>query len=340
MPRNLEATPRSKVTVRDVARRAAVSIGTVSRALKNQVGLTQETRQRVLRAALELGYDTANLRQTKLRRLSFLTSKVADLPVNPFYSHVLHGVEGACRDAGVVLSYSSLRPGDRVAEVVRRHEADGLVCAGYFEPRLLERVAGTGLPIVLIDHFAPGYAAVNMDNDSGGYSATQHLLSVGCERIAYIGGPPHHSIIHRQRGYHRALLDAGKLADPALEVRCDFRQGNAYAAMNALLGLHNPPDGVFAFNDQIALEAMRAALDAGLRIPEDIAFVGFDDIDSASHSHPPLSTLRVDKELLGRFGFEVLINRDRDSVAQLIVPVELTVRRSSSRPALDSHRMG
>lgn len=172
------------VTIRDVAKRAGVSIGTVSRALKNQTGLTEETRQQVLRLALELGYDTTNLRPNKLRRVSFLTSKLPDLTVNPFYSPVLHGVEDACCDEEIVLSYTSLRPGDRAVEIVRRHEADGLLCAGYFEPKLMERIAAIGLPIVLIDHFSPGIASVNIDNIGGAKKAVTHLLQKSHQRIA------------------------------------------------------------------------------------------------------------------------------------------------------------
>ncbi len=332
MPRVLAPHPRPSVTVRDVANRSGVSIGTVSRALKNQPGLTEETRKLVLRAALELGYDTTNLRPSKLRRVSFLTSRLADLPVNPFYSPVLHGVESACRDEEIVLSYTSLRPGDRAADVVRRHEADGLICTGYFEPRLLERIAGIGLPIVLIDHFAKGFAAVNMDNIVGARDATQHLLSIGRRRIAFIGGPAHHSILQRQRGFRQALFDAGIPADPELEVNCEFLPGSAYQTMKRLLALKNPPTGVFTFNDLTALEAMRACQEAGLRIPDDISFVGFDDIDTASHSNPPLSTIRVDKELLGRRGLDLLLDRERSADAEWIVPVDLMIRQSSRPP--------
>jgi DNA-binding LacI/PurR family transcriptional regulator len=318
-------------TVRDVALRAGVSIGTVSRALKNQGGLTEDTRQQVLRAALELGYDTSNLRQTKLKRVSFLIGRTMDmpLPVNAFYGPVLHGVEDACRDEEIVLSYTSLRPSDRVTELVRRHEADGLLCAGYFEPKQLERLSGTGLPIVLIDHHAPGFASVNMDNVAGAYAAVRHLLDQGRRRVAYLGGPAHHSILARHRGFRQALFDSGVPADPALELSCDFSPQSVQRAMGTLLSLEAKPDAIFGFNDLTALEAMRICNERGLRVPEDIAIVGFDDIDTAAHAHPPLSTVRVDKEALGRRGLELLKERDRAPDAAVTLEVTLMVRESS-----------
>ncbi len=321
----------ANVTIRDVASRAGVSIGTVSRALKNQPGLTEETRQQVLRAALELGYDTGNLRAAKLRRVSFLTSRLLDLPVNPFYSHVLHGVEEACRNEEIVLSYTSLRPGDRIAEIVRRHEADGLLCVGYFEPKLLERIAGVGVPMVLIDHFAAGFTTINMNNFDGAYKAVKHLLGAGRQRIAFIGGQNHYSIQQRARGFRQALFDAGIPANPALEVLSDPIDSHlglgARSAMQQLLALPTRPDAVFVFNDQSAQVAMSTCLEAGIRIPEDIAFVGFDDIDSALHSDPPLSTVHVDKELLGKRGLEALLERRQNE--SIIVEGELIVRASS-----------
>ena len=330
MPPMTRPLERPSVTIRDVADRAGVSIGTVSRALKNQPGLTEETRRQVLRAALELGYDTSNLRASKLRRVSFLTSRLPDLAVNPFYSPVLHGVEDACRDEEIVLSYTSLRPGDRAAEIVRRHEADGLICAGFFEHKLLERLSGLGLPMVLVDHFAPGFAAVNIDNFNGAYRAVQHLIAEGRRRIAYIGGPQHHSIVQRHRGFRQALFDAGIPADPALEMNSEFDvPGSAEAIAERWLGLPTPPDAIFGCNDLSALAAMRVCQDHGLRVPEDVAVVGFDDIDSASHSRPALSTVRVDKELLGARGLELLMDRDRTESSSITVPVELLVRGSS-----------
>ena len=318
---------REKVTIREVAQRAGVSIGTVSRALKNQGGLTEDTRQHVLRAAQDLGYDTSNLRQ-KIRRLSFVMSRQLDVPTNPFYSHVLHGVENACRENGVVLQYLTLRPGDRALDLLRRHAADALLCAGYFEPRLLERVAALGVPLVLIDHFLPGIPAVNSDNVSGTRMAVQHLLERGRRRIAFVNGPGHYSVQQRLLGFREALFAAGLPADPRLEVGGENAPlpEDLARATDTLLSLESPPDAVVCWNDECALSVIQRLRDRGLRVPQDVAVVGFDDIDAARHANPALTTVRVDKERLGSRGLELL--QDRASGNHL-EPVELIVRGSS-----------
>ncbi len=321
------------ITIRDVASSAGVSIGTVSRALKNQPGLTEETRQQVLEAAHRLGYNIGNLRQSKVRRVSFLSFRLPDLPVNPFYSHVLHGVEAACRDHDIVLSFISIRAGDRITEIVRRHEADGLLCVGYFDPKHLEQVAEFGVPLVLIDHFVPGFSSVNIDNFSGAYQAIQHLLQTGRKRIAFISGPNHYSSAERVRGFRQALFDAGIPADPSLEVLRDPVDSHfgTRAALDHLMALKNLPDAIFCYNDLSALVGMTYALECGIRVPEDLAFVGFDDIDAAAHSQPALTTVKVDKEMLGRRGLEVLLGRrsSLDDFTETFVETELVIRESS-----------
>ncbi|UWX64115.1 LacI family DNA-binding transcriptional regulator [Deinococcus rubellus] len=322
---------RSGVTIQDVARASGVSIATVSRALKQQSGLSEVTREQVVRAAHDLGYDTAKLRASKLRRISFLLHRQhTGLSANPFYSQVLHGVEDECRARGLTLHFSSLNAGDNVAEMVGWHGTDGLLCVGFFEAAVMEQLRALGLPLVLIDHFAPGLPCVNSDNFGGAHWATTHLLNTGRRRVAFIGGPDHHSIRGRWLGYRQALYDAGVPADPALDVRRDplDEEEGAAGAMRSLLALPEPPDAVFAFNDVTAILAMQVCQEAGLRVPDDVAFVGFDDLDAAALTHPPLSTLRVDKEALGARGVQLLL--ERGGPDQIEIPVELLVRASSA----------
>ena len=161
-------------------------------------------------------------------------------------------------------------------------------------------------PLVLIDMKLRGYSSVNPDNHMGGYLATQHLISLGRERIAMISGSlGHYSIRERNRGYRQALYEAGMLADPRLETclpdGVDLETG-AYEAMQALLDQPHPPDAVFCYNDAAALVAMRACLAAGKTVPHDISIVGFDDIPGAVLGHRPLTTLRINKKELGALG--------------------------------------
>jgi LacI family transcriptional regulator, repressor for deo operon, udp, cdd, tsx, nupC, and nupG len=321
------------VTIRELAQAAKVSIGTVSRALKGQPGLSAQTRAEVLRVAQELGYDVGKLRSGKPRRVLFLYNRQIDsLATNQFYSVVLHGAETACREAGVSLSLMSVAAGDDVVAQVRRHEAEALVAVGFFEIETLSAMRESDLPLVLTDHFHGGLHCVNVDNVRGALTATQHLLEGGAKRPAMIVGPlSHHSVALRAKGFRRALFEAGRLADPELEMPMNMTLPYDEAgrdAMRRLLALAEPPDAVFAYNDSTALGAIEVCKAAGLRVPEDIRFVGYDDIAAASRSQPTLTTVRVDKDALGRESVMALMEGNTGP-GELLLPVDLVVRESS-----------
>lgn len=325
-----------RVTVRELAAAANVSIGTVSRALKGQPGLSAQTRADVLRVAQELGYDVGQLRTGKPRRVLFVYNRIiGTLATNNFYSHVLHGAEEACRDAGITLGLLSLAPGDDVAAQLRRHEADALVGAGYFDVDTMTALRATELPLVLADHFHAGVRSFNGDNMRGAWMATRHLLDGGAQRPAAIFGPlTQHSVSLRAKGFRRALFEAGRPADPDLEVTLDPALPYTEAgrdAMRRLLALPEPPDALFAYNDDTALNAMEAAAEAGLRVPQDLRVIGYDDIAAAPRSQPPLSTIRLDKEALGREAVQALVQGTLEPVDTLL-PVELVVRETSALP--------
>ncbi len=331
--------PGKNVTIRGLAHAAKVSIGTVSRALKGQPGLSEQTRAEVLRVAREMGYDMGKLRAGKPRRILFVYSRqLSSLATNHFYSVVLHGAEGACRDADVSLSLLSVGGGDDLAALVRRHEAEGLIVAGHVEPDTIAAMRVCDLPLVLVDHFHASLRCVNDDNLHGALLATRHLLESGARRPAMIAGPmSHHSVALRAKGFRRALFEAGRLADPELEVTLDMTlpyEQAARLAMRQLLALAQRPDAVFAYNDETALNAMAACEEAGLRVPGDIRFIGYDDIAAAARSRPSLSTVRVDKEALGREAVQCLLE-GRLAAGDTLMPVELLVRESSRALAAD-----
>ena len=324
------------LTIRELARLAGVSIGTVSRALKGQPGPSAATRAEVVRMAEEHGYDLSRLRSGRTRRilLVYNRSLQGSLAGNLFYSHVLHGAEAACREGDeVVLSVLSVAPTDDIAARIKLHESDGLLSLGYFDTDCMDALRACELPIVLADHFVPGLRSVNDDNLQGAMLATRHLIEGGAQRIGAIFGPPvHHSIALRAKGFRRALFEARILADPELEVTFDpelaYAEG-AREAMRRLLALPEPPDAVFAYNDMTALHAIETCHEAGLRVPQDIRFIGYDDIDAAAHSDPTLSTIKLDKEALGYAAAMALIEGDTEAVDTLL-PVELVLRGSSA----------
>ncbi|MBV8502416.1 MAG: LacI family DNA-binding transcriptional regulator [Paucibacter sp.] len=324
---------KRSVTIRELAQAAGVSIGTVSRALKGQPGLSEQTRAQVLEVAQKMGYDTGKLRTGKPRRVLFLYRRnLGSLLTNDFYSVVLHGAEVACREAGVPLSLMSVAASDDIVAQVRRHESDALLGAGYFDPELMEAILKCELPLVLVDHFYQGVRSINDDNLNGAWLATRHLIEGGAKNVAAIFGPlEHYSVALRAKGFRRALFEAGRLFDPDYEVTLDptieYRDAGR-KAMQQLLELPERPDAVFAYNDNTALHAIELCREYGVRVPEDIRFIGYDDIALASHSKPPLSTVRVDNEALGLVAARALIEGESASTDALL-PVELVIRESS-----------
>jgi DNA-binding LacI/PurR family transcriptional regulator len=324
----------SQVTLRDIASETGLSIGTVSRALKNQGGMTEATRGVVREAAIRLGYDFSLLKKGRIRRIAFLLhSQHNTLTSSPFFTPVLHGAEEACRREGIALSLIVVGPAEPVLEQIRLHQPDAILCAGFFEPEVLSALRQTGKPMVLVDMHRRGFTSINPDNMSGGYLATQHLLRCGRKRIAMLSGSlAHYSIQQRNRGFRQALFDAKVHADPSLEVIVPTMgegEEGVIEAMRSLLALPKRPDALFCYNDSTALVAMKTCLSEGLKIPYDLAIVGFDDIAASAAAIPPLSTVHVDKEALGRTGVDSLLHKPDENPSQITLPVEMIVRESS-----------
>jgi DNA-binding LacI/PurR family transcriptional regulator len=320
------------VTIRDVAKAAAVSVGSVSRALKNQRGTSDETRQRIRRLAREMGYDAGRLRAGTPQRLAFLVHRQhSAFATNPFFSYVLHWVEEACRGLGVVPTLLTAGPADPLREQLRLHQPDVVLAAGFFEVEMIELLDAMELPLALIDFWMPGRPSVNPDNEQGGWLATSHLLAAGRRRVAYLSGSlAHFSIREREHGYRRALYEHGVLSDPDLEAVAppglNAELGAAEAARRLLQQPHGV-DAIFAYNDVAALAAMRVCEAHGRRVPDDVAIVGFDDIPAAAAGLIPLTTVRTDVEALGRGGVDLLV-KPQAPARQLTLPIELIVRAS------------
>lgn len=326
-----------KTRIKDIAQASGVSIAAVSRALKGQPGLSEETRQRILAVADAQGYDFSRLRNGRIRRLLFLLHRQHNIAsALPFYSTVMLGVADACREHEVAMSFQPVGPGDSVVELVNLHQPDALICAGYMEPEVLAALRKTALPVALVDLWAADFPCVNPDNYHGGFVATRHLIQQGRKRIAFLGQSQHHySIRQRVEGYQQALFDAGLSLPAEYRVETppvkDIEQA-LVDGMNHLLALAQPPDAIFAYNDVAALVAMRVCARNGIKVPEEIAIVGFDDIDAAAWAHPPLTTVAIDKRELGRDAFRLLLSDEGER--NLLMPVRLIVRESSGRSAL------
>lgn len=320
------------VRIRDIAQACGVSVGAVSRALKGQPGLGDDTRQRIISIAQEKGYDFSRLRSDKIKRILFLLHRQHNISrALPFYSQLLLGIEDSCRDKGIALSFLAVGPGDTVSEQVRLHQPDALICAGFFEPELLALLQQMNLPLVLADLWAPGLPCVNPDNTLGGYLATRHLIEQGRCRIAFLASTlSHYSIRQREKGYRQALYEAQMLMPPEYEAIAPplvDTERSLLRAVNELLDLAEPPDAIFAYNDAAALVVLQVCAERGIDIPGQIALVGFDDIDAATWATPALTTIAVDKQQLGREAVRLLLDEAQEENQLLAVSL---IKRAST----------
>jgi LacI family transcriptional regulator len=339
---------KDKAGIKDIAERLGTSPATVSRALNDKPGVSKSLRQRVLEVAAELNF-TPNLAARSLVGASTLTvafmvhQQAFPAASDPFYFVMMRGVERALAPVGyhVVLTTvgDGATPGGYPADhlrVVRERRVDGAILAGPdIPPALVLSLLQRGMPIVLIDNALERTVlnCVLCDNREGGRSAVEHLLWHGYERVAFVGGPTSWlSTRERGDGYREAMHDKGleplEVHEPATTVHTGLHAGHELLDIQGSLQGEERPQAVFAVNDAMALGVIRAAREVGLRVPEDLAVVGFDDISMAESAHPPLTTVRIAKELMGELAagrLLELVAAQRGDPTEHVIPVKSVV---------------
>lgn len=332
-------------TSRDIAEIAGVSQATVSRALRNSPLVRKETRDRIQEIAKELNYfvnrNAAGLRTHQSNTIALLLfdeTGGADAQINPFFLSMLGYISRAAARRGydVLISLQQLSD-DWHVEYQASHRADGLILLGYgnyvtYREKLAAlSAANTRYVIwgpVIKDH--PGHT-IGCDNENGGFQATRHLLSLGRRRIAFLGqtSPRSPEFSARHAGYRQALSAANADENPQLKVDADNLEELGYQAVESLLAAGERFDAVFAVTDVIAIGAIRALLNAGIRVPEDVSVVGFDDMPLAAHVTPALTTVRQDIRLAADGLVEAIVGliEDRPVESTLMAP-KLIVRES------------
>lgn len=331
-------------TQKDVARRAGVSRSTVSYVLNDQqdlrVPISEETRQRVMQAIEELGYEPDARAQSLRRGHTKVVGVVIPVIENPFFWQILTGVSDALREAGYSL-YLSHNPQDsqQAVNTVRelaRQRMDGfilLVAVKYLWPELAEYLQKAGQPVVEItateaefDHVVHGYT-------SGTRDLMTHLLELGHRRIGFIYGVTQEvQGLDRLLTYRQVLQQAGLSDSRAFEMHCGDQMEDAYQAAYTLLSRPERPTALLVINDMLAIAVMRAASELGLRIPGDLSVAGFDDIAFSSYLVPSLTTVSGRAEASGRDAVRLLLNRfaESDLPRQVTTTgVELIVREST-----------
>lgn len=327
-------------TMKDVARLAGVSTSTVSHVINSDRFVSDAIRQKVEDAVKTLNYAPSALARSLKLNQTHTIGMLITASSNPFYSELVRGVERSCFERGYSLVLCNTEGDEhrmnRNLETLLQKRVDGLLllCTETHQPspEIINRYPT--IPTVMMD-WAPfeGQSDVIQDNSLlGGEMATQHLIDNGYTRIACIAGPQDKTPARlRLEGYRKAMAQAGLEILPGYEIIGDFEFQGGFSAMGELLALEERPDAVFMGNDAMAVGAYHALYQAGLSVPQDMAIIGYDDIELARYMTPPLTTIHQPKDELGELAVDVLIHRmAQPDLAQqrLLLTPELVERGS------------
>ncbi|HIQ04573.1 MAG TPA: LacI family transcriptional regulator [Anaerolineae bacterium] len=331
-------------TIYEVAKQAGVGIGTVSRVLNNSPNVRSETRQRVLAAMQELDYQPNPIARRMGLRKTLTIGVIAPFFTRPSFVERLRGVEAAVAESEYdLIVYNVETPAKRDAyfrQVPRSHRVDGLIIISLSPSDAdVERFTRSGTPTVLVDTYHPALSRVVVDDVAGGWMATQHLIELGHRKIAYLSDPlinPFNFTPCRDRfqGYRQALREAGILFKAEYHQAGEHSRYQAKVLAHQLLDLPDPPTAIFAASDTQAMGVLEAARERGLRVPQDLSVVGFDDIEMAEYLN--LTTIRQPLYESGLRGVEMLlesISTPGTVPTHVELPLELVVRGTTVSPA-------
>ena len=327
------------VTIKDIAKIAKVSPSTVSKALNSRHDVSDETKQKILEIAKSHDFVPnvfgKNLKNKRTENIGVIFRRESrPLSGNPFYSRVLEGIEAelAINNYNLVLHLLPNDTNGSVPKMIREKQVDGVILGGAIHQDFIKNLKSRKTPMVLVDPKVTTneFQQILIDNEHGAFLAIQYLIKKGYRRIGFISGDlERESFNERFVGYKKALKCYNIAYDDNLVVTGDLEEG--YEHTKKLLRLKPRPEAIFATNDVNAIYGYKAAEDENLKIPDDIAFIGFDDIALAKMTSPPLTTIRVYKEELGSIAVRKLlklINGEEDKISNTLVPVRLIERNS------------
>ncbi len=330
-------------TMQDIARDVNVSVVTVSKVLRNQGRISEATRKRVLRRAKELNYQMNWVARSLVTRRTYTIGLLLPEFAHPFFAEIARAVARTVRPHGYHVAISSFEedPALEASETdsLLARQVDGLIIASSQPLRdlsMFERVKERKTPYVLIDRPIRGLRAcfVGVDNLALGRLATEHLIKRGCRRIAHLRGPELEIAAERLEGYRRALAKAGLRSRADYVVEGGHGDDTGYEGMRRLMKLEAPPDGVFCFNDPVAIGAMKAVLEAGLKLPQDVAVIGAGNVHYSDLLAVPLTTVDQGTCRIGAMAAELLLARigaKRIVRPQKILIAPTLVERESTR---------
>jgi LacI family transcriptional regulator len=333
------------VTMKDIAQALGVSVVTVSKVMRDHADIGPETRQRVLDKAQELSYRPNLMARSLVTGRSFQVGVIVPTLLHPFFAEVLEALSSTMKQDGYAVMISSSMEDPAIEEAAIEqllgHRMDGLIVASCSSsPEKFKHLQQQGIPFVLIDRFFPEFRTnfVGVDDRAVGRMATEHLIAMGCKRIAHIRGLAFTTGVGRFEGYQQALKKHGIKFDASLVspyMTADGRDWQqTFSAMRKLLD-GKPPDGVFCYNDPMAIAAVDVALEAGLRIPRDIAFIGCDNLHYDGSLKASLSSMDHHSDQIGVRAAKLLLRLLKEKSArttrQVLLQPSLVVRESSLR---------
>jgi LacI family transcriptional regulator len=327
-------------TIKDIAKKANVSYGTVSRALNNKYGVRKETRERVLSVAVKMGYLPNAIARGLVKKATNSIGLIIPDILNPFYPGVARGIEDKALKNGYSVFFCNTNH-DKKREIqslrlLAEKRVDGIIVApGLDDPDIPHDAAGGDIPIVYIcrRYLEPNKSFVVIDDERGGFLGTKHLIEQGYKKIGFIG--VQNEALHlneRFEGYKQAFQKYGLELDDRYICSSDFKRQTGYRLIQKMIAKGDFPRAIFAENDILALGVIQGIRESGLSTPEDIAVVGFDDIPLASFPEVQMTTIRQPKHEMGEIAVSILLDQLSGSNTQsrkVILEPRLIVRKSS-----------
>ncbi|MGQ9557031.1 MAG: LacI family DNA-binding transcriptional regulator [Desulfurispora sp.] len=330
------------VTIKDIARKAGVSYATVSRALNNRPEVNEKTRREIQKLAEEMGYKPNALARSLVTRESKTLGLIIPDITNPFFPEVARGAEEAAAQAGYSIFLCNTNWEEekerKYLALLEEKRVDGIILASVIndEQQMMEYLADSAVPLIMINRVLKNIQAhyVVIDNVRGACLVMEHLIETGHRDIAFVGGLSHVEATRERLQGYKMMLGAYELpVRPELVRLGSFKRESGYSNALELLKLSPRPTAIFAANDILALGVLQAAADMNLRVPGDLAVVGFDDIPFASYAEVSLTTVAQPKYAMGEMAAKILIEEIKEGPSRekkkIILQPELVVRRSS-----------
>ncbi|MFN0182580.1 MAG: LacI family DNA-binding transcriptional regulator [Aquabacterium sp.] len=338
--RSQRAESTGKVTLEMVAAHAGVSPSTVSRILNGTAVVSDEKRAAVDRAVATLGFVPNPVARGLAGGRTLSIGVVTQAIDSPFYGAALRSIEIALGAAGYSPLFMSghwhAEEEARCIDVLRSRRVDGIIVLTGRLPDGALQATARSLPLVVTGRAlsAANLASLDFDHQQGAQLATQHLIDLGHRQVAFIGGPSNHpDAVQRAKGYRSALKSAGLKGDAALVAPGGFTEYSGVQAVDQLVASGAPFSAIFAANDQMALGAALALYRRGLRVPDDVSLVGFDDVASAQYAIPPLTTIHNPVQEIGELAAKAMLALLSGEPVQVEVPLPRLVVRESTRRA-------